>query len=1307
MLDQNPTRARAKGGPNVRRKPASSPRAKRRPRPRAREEHLRLAQRALGMVTWVWDMKRDHMQWYGNPAKVFGIPRRAFAGRFGDYLRYLHPEDAAHAAETYMACVKGLRPEYRSERRFVARDGSVRWLETYGRASYDRKGRAIRMTGVATDITSRKELESAHGKAEQKFTRTFESVAMPMVLSRRRDGVIVALNEAWERVNAISRERALGKAGIHTGHWTDLDARARIVAQVDACGRAEEQLVHFDLPGGGGRDALVSCVQIEFDGEAHLLWSSIDVTELKRSEHRERQARVKYSALFDTSPEAVAILRLRDGKLQEVNAAWERNTGRKREQVVGLSSDDFVFWSDRAHRAAAIERLNSSGCLGNYETRFVRADGSEFDVLLSGARIEIDGEACAIWSWRDVSDLRAAELRASQSLTKFAALFETNPDGIVVTRVDRSGERIVEINDAALKVIRATRAEAIGAEPMAIMRWLDEPAEKEFRARLRAGERLVDQHQRLERRDGTVMEMRFSAGIVEFDGWRHVMVSFQDVSAQLRQQRELAESEERFEKAFQASQEAIGMSRLSDSRMVAVNPRFEQLYGAAAADIVGKTSSEIGIWDSNALLRDRIKATLSGERRIRDWELPFRNRDGEPRRVLYNAEVIEVGGEPHVIAFLRDVTMQRRTEEQARQAERKFSALFESSPEAITLLRVSDNCRLAANAAWERITGFHRDKAVGNSALANSLFPDPAQRARLVERAVTEGRVSNVEMRLKRADGSNLNALMSGERIDLEGEVCVLWCWRDVTVERAAERASRLSDARYRALFESSIDGMLIRDADGVILEVNRAACSHFGHPAEELVGHDAAEFVSPQALAASPLRTDATVRWGRVERALRRKDGREVATEIVSGPLPDGTVLAILRDISERKRSEALVMSIARGVSSEVGGVFFRSLVEHLARDLGGDIAFIGAVAGSGRDHIRTIAFTADGVVAPNFEYALAESPCAAAFEKRGTAVYAERVAELFPQDAALARLGVQGYVGTTLFGADGTALGILVVMSRKPIDRPGLWSSMIEIFGARAAAEIERSRSDTMVRKLNASLERRVKERTLELEEANLDLDSYNYSVSHDLRQPLNAIAGFSELLRENLLASGSAETIDYAREIESNAGRMERMIEALLEFARTGRGTLNKVRVDIRSQVESVAREFTAGGRRRVEIVVGDLPTAQGDEELLRQVWSNLIGNAVKYSARRRSPRVEIGGERCGNNVTYTVRDNGVGFDMKYAERLFGVFQRMPNSESYDGTGVGLAIVQRIVRRHGGRVSADSSPGKGATIRFTLPA
>jgi signal transduction histidine kinase len=226
-------------------------------------------------------------------------------------------------------------------------------------------------------------------------------------------------------------------------------------------------------------------------------------------------------------------------------------------------------------------------------------------------------------------------------------------------------------------------------------------------------------------------------------------------------------------------------------------------------------------------------------------------------------------------------------------------------------------------------------------------------------------------------------------------------------------------------------------------------------------------------------------------------------------------------------------------------------------------------------------------------------------------------------------------------------------------------------------------------------------------ELEAANRELEAFSYSVSHDLRSPLRALDGYSHAIQEEFGAQLPDEGRRYLETIRAETKRMGDLIDDLLEFARLSRQPLHKQTVAVDQLVHTALGELNAQRRdREVEIRFGELPPCEGDAALLKQVWINLLSNALKYTRQREHAVVEVGSTRKGADpVVYFVRDNGTGFDMRYAHKLFGVFQRLHRAEDYEGTGVGLAIVQRVIHRHGGRVWAEAAPDRGATFYFSL--
>ena len=242
--------------------------------------------------------------------------------------------------------------------------------------------------------------------------------------------------------------------------------------------------------------------------------------------------------------------------------------------------------------------------------------------------------------------------------------------------------------------------------------------------------------------------------------------------------------------------------------------------------------------------------------------------------------------------------------------------------------------------------------------------------------------------------------------------------------------------------------------------------------------------------------------------------------------------------------------------------------------------------------------------------------------------------------------------------------------------------------------------------IRQLNAELEQRVQERTAELRSANKELESFAYSVSHDLRAPLRGIDGFSHLLAEEYGEQLDAQGKNYLERVRAAAQRMGTLIDDILDLSRISLQEMRRVKVNLSQIAADMIEERTrAEPEHRIEVIIAPECIAVGDPQLLRVMMQNLLENAWKYSSKEASPRIEFGCVREGGATEYFVRDNGVGFDMKYADRLFTPFQRLHKPEEFEGTGIGLATVARIVHRHGGRVWAESEPGKGTILRFTL--
>jgi PAS domain S-box-containing protein len=436
---------------------------------------------------------------------------------------------------------------------------------------------------------------------------------------------------------------------------------------------------------------------------------------------------------------------------------------------------------------------------------------------------------------------------------------------------------------------------------------------------------------------------------------------------------------------------------------------------------------------------------------------------------------------------------------------------------------------------------------------------------------------------------------------------------------------------------------------------------------------------------------------------------GREAQVTVVPMPSEQGVrLLVIIVDVTERKlaqdahqRSEVMLREIVEGTSRAVGAEFFRALVRHLARALGVPVVLVGEVRPAHPTKLHSLALWTGEGFGPDIDYDLAASPCGRVYGG-DACLFDGDLAARFPEARCMIeQVGVESYFGYPLTAANGEPLGVLAIMDREKMMPSEARTSLMAIFATRAAAELERLRAEAEIHKLNTELEARVQQRTAELSEVNQELETFAYSISHDLRAPLRGIDGFSRLQEEygdRLDEQGS----EYLVRVRRAAQRLGTLIDDLLELSRVSRHEMRRHRVDVSAIAVDIADDLRQSEpERNVTVRIEPHCMADGDPQLLRVLLENLIGNAWKYSRNTEKACIEFG----RNAEGFFVRDNGAGFDMAYAEKLFMPFQRLHNPAEFEGSGIGLASAARVVRRHGGRIWAEGKPGCGAVFHFTL--
>jgi signal transduction histidine kinase len=438
--------------------------------------------------------------------------------------------------------------------------------------------------------------------------------------------------------------------------------------------------------------------------------------------------------------------------------------------------------------------------------------------------------------------------------------------------------------------------------------------------------------------------------------------------------------------------------------------------------------------------------------------------------------------------------------------------------------------------------------------------------------------------------------------------------------------------------------------------------------------------------------------------------DGRTVwlreHVSIIDGAEHSRGLHGFLLDITEQRQVQDVMEALARTSSTNNPDDFFQACVRKLAGAYGARYAFIGLLQPSRQDVMTLAVWGGDGY-APNFEYNLEGTPCKDILDLKKELIPRDASC-LYPDDAMLVQMGIESYFGTPLIASSGDMMGLISVMDIKPMELTRWTAPILGVFASRVAVELERKAALDSLHELNASLEQRVRQRTLELEAANHELEAFSYSVSHDLRAPLRAIDGFSQALVEDYGPLLDEPGHKLLQRVRAGARNMGALIDAMLQLSRIGRKTLQPDTVDLSLMAHHIL-DLLATGEPARQLALDITPglSAWGDAQLLHAALGNLLDNAWKYSTKTPHAQIAFGQEQQDGQTVYFVRDNGVGFDMAHAGKLFGAFQRLHHRTEFEGIGIGLATVQRIIHCHGGRIWAEAAPGQGATFYFTLPA
>lgn len=503
---------------------------------------------------------------------------------------------------------------------------------------------------------------------------------------------------------------------------------------------------------------------------------------------------------------------------------------------------------------------------------------------------------------------------------------------------------------------------------------------------------------------------------------------------------------------------------------------------------------------------------------------------------------------------------------------------------------------------------------------------------------------------------------------------------RAIEAEKQAQSASLAkSEEKYRSFFDNSMDAILLTKPDGTILAANPPACNLFGHTETEIrqLGRACVIDITDRRL---PVFLAEREENGKAKGELffLHKNGTRFPGEIASAIFTDVSgerkSSMIIRDITERKLAEKELIE-----SQELFSKAFQVGPAGITITRISDGKFMNA----NESFCKMFEFNLDDVI----DHTSTELNMWTPEERK----------KLIKKQLESGGLNNYELTAQTKHGKP-----IYLLFSSREMKIKGEMCHLTTLIDV-----TDRKQAEELLKKLNNELEFRVAERTSQLEAANKELEAFSYSVSHDLRSPLRHINGFTEILAKQYSDQLPEEARKFLNTITGSAQKMSTLIDDLLSFSRTGRAELKKSTIKMNQLIEDALAQIKPLLKdRKVDWKISPLPEVHGDYNLLRQVWINLLENAVKYTRTREDAIIQIGFENGKKEIVFYIQDNGVGFDMKYADKLFGVFQRLHSSSQFDGTGIGLANVQRIILRHSGRVWAKAETEKGATFYFSIP-
>jgi len=914
-------------------------------------------------------------------------------------------------------------------------------------------------------------------------------------------------------------------------------------------------------------------------------------------------------------------------------------------------------------------------------------------------------------SMTSIDNLNREILERKRAEEKQQAILATAIDGFWISSLEG---KFLEVNDSYCRMTGYTREELLE-----MYVWDVEAKENQGEAagRIKAilgrgSARFETKHRR---KDGKIIDIEISVNHWNTGAEGQMFVFVRDITERKRAEEEIKESEEKFSVAFLSSPNTMAITTVKDGKFIEVNNSHTTVTGYTLEETLGHTAIELGLW-AKAEDRQRMLKIMKEQGRVFNEEFDFRMKSGEIRNWLFSAEKIDIGEEPCLISITTDITELKRTEEALRESEEKFYKAFSASPDVIAIVSMNDNRFVEVNENFIRYNGYPREEVIGHTASELGIWVNIEERNRIMKILKEEGSVRNEEFQMRTKSGEIRTGLFSAEIINFGGEPCSIVITTDITERKRAEKLQK--DENYvLTLMGQGAEINVLLDAIVLLGESHNPAIK-----GSALLYDSSKELLFP---AASPSLPENYIKL--MENGI--PVGPNLGTcgtaaysreRVIEPDVKNGTIFPQV--VAEQVIANGLFACWSQPIIASNGDLLgtIANYSEKTGEPSPGDLrvlewsTHIAAVAIERRESEEALRFSDaafksihEGVIAVDTEETITHwnEICEQIFGIKSSEAIGRKFTDVIEVvesnvggfDDALKSLKTDGYIqDEQLYRTPNGEIWVDVHMQE--IRGNGEFYGRVVL----ATDITQRKRAEAELKR--ALLE--LKQSSAKLTATNKELETFSYSVSHDLRSPLRSIDGFSQALLEDYNEKLDDNGQDYLKRLRVASQKMGELIDGLLKLSRLTRSEMHEEPVDLSSLAEEVSTRLQeTQPKRRTKFVIDKGLTANGDPQLLRVLIENLFGNAWKFTGKKQQAKIEFGSSKNNGKRTYFVRDNGAGFDMTYADKLFGAFQRLHDGTEFPGTGIGLATVQRIINRHGGTIRAEGAEGKGATFYFTL--